>query len=353
MATAANPANREAVQIRSGDRGVGMPDERSAPTDEAVLVAAVAVGSEDALASLYDRHANSIFATAYRLTGDRSGAEDVVQEVFLTLWNRAERFDPAVGSLAAWLGTIARNRAVDRLRAASRRPQLVSLSPIGGDDEPDSSALERLASAHGTVGGGVDLAAGDREDADASRAAPTSRRPRRGARRRAGAGAPGRCRAAPWSDRERVDRHPVRRGRPRGTPMMEHDDIRAALEIAAVEPGGLDRLAAGDTGEAAALAGHLAGCTACMDELTRLRRADMLLRPVLATTAPPELRARTLAYVRAMGRERGAQAVAAPMPSPPDVTPAAARAVARAPRIPAAAPRPGRRAACLLYTSDA
>lgn len=123
--------------------------------------------------------------------------------------------------------------------------------------------------------------------------------------------------------------------------MMEHEDIRAALELAAVEPGGLDRLAAGDTGEAAALAGHLAGCAGCMDELTRLRRADMLLRPVLATTAPPELRARTLAYVRAMGRERGAQVVAAPMPSPPDVTPAAARAR----RVPAAVLRPGRRAA--------
>lgn len=123
--------------------------------------------------------------------------------------------------------------------------------------------------------------------------------------------------------------------------MMEHDDIRAALELAAVEPGGLDRLAAGDTGEAAALAGHLAGCTACMDELTRLRRADMLIRPVLATTAPPELRARTLAYVRARGRERGAPAEAAPMRASPDVPPD----VAPAPRIPAAAPRPGRRAA--------
>src|SRR5450756_2491006 len=121
MATAANPANREAVQIRSGDRGVGMPDERSAPTDEAVLVAAVAVGSEDALASLYDRHANSIFATAYRLTGDRSGAEDVVQEVFLTLWNRAERFNPAIGSLAAWLGTTARLRAIACVRRVAGR----------------------------------------------------------------------------------------------------------------------------------------------------------------------------------------------------------------------------------------
>ena len=137
---------------------------RSVPTDEAALVAAVAAGSEVALASLYDRHVSSIFATAFRLTGDRSVAEDVVQEVFLTLWNRAESFDASVGSLPAWLGTIARNRAVDRLRAASRRPQLVSLSPMGGDGEPDSSALERLANARGTVGGAVDVDAADPAD---------------------------------------------------------------------------------------------------------------------------------------------------------------------------------------------
>ena len=141
-----------------------MSDSRSAPTDEAALVAAVATGSEAALASIYDRHVSSIYATAFRLTGDRSVAEDVVQEVFLTLWNRAERFDSRVGSLAAWLGTIARNRAVDRLRAASRRPQLVSLSPMGAEDEPDSSALERLANARGTVGGVVDTDAGDPAD---------------------------------------------------------------------------------------------------------------------------------------------------------------------------------------------
>lgn len=141
-----------------------MSDKPIAPIDEGAVVAAVAGGSEAALASLYDRHVNSIFATAFRLTGDRSVAEDVVQEVFLTLWNRAERFDPAVGSLAAWLGTIARNRAVDRLRAASRRPQLVSLSRMSAEDEPDSSALERMASTRGTVGGVVDLDAGDPAD---------------------------------------------------------------------------------------------------------------------------------------------------------------------------------------------
>ena len=55
-------------------------------------------------------------------------AEEVVQETFLALWDRAETFDPSIGSLAAWLHTIARNRTVDRLRAAGRRPNLVSLS---------------------------------------------------------------------------------------------------------------------------------------------------------------------------------------------------------------------------------
>lgn len=122
-----------------------MSDGRSAlPPADAALVAAVAAGSEEALAALYDRHAPGIHATALRLTGDRGVAEDVVQEVFLVLWNRAERFDPAVGSLTAWLGTIARHRAVDRLRAASRRPQLVALGRSGDEGSADE-ALERAA----------------------------------------------------------------------------------------------------------------------------------------------------------------------------------------------------------------
>ena len=57
----------------------------------------------------------------------------MVQETFLALWNRASSFDPAIGSLAAWLHTIARNRTVDRLRAAGRRPTLVA--PPGQDDD--------------------------------------------------------------------------------------------------------------------------------------------------------------------------------------------------------------------------
>src|SRR5215211_6253200 len=96
--------------------------------DDATLVREVAAGSESALGHLYDRYVDAVFAAASRLTGDRQVAEEVVQETFLALWNRAELFDPKVGSLAAWLHTIARNRTVDRLRATGRRPNLHSIS---------------------------------------------------------------------------------------------------------------------------------------------------------------------------------------------------------------------------------
>lgn len=91
---------------------------------------------------------------------------------------------------------------------------------------------------------------------------------------------------------------------------MEHDETREALELAAVEPGGLDRLMAGDTPQAAAIAGHLAGCEACATELERLHRSVPLLRDVVRTTPPPALRERTLAFVREHGVARGAEAQA-------------------------------------------
>src|SRR6476660_6481704 len=136
-----------------------MTEDGLGTLDDAALVREVAGGSHDALAVLYDRHADAVFASASRLTSDRGLAEEVVQETFLGLWNRAESYDPAAGSLAAWLHTIARNRTVDRLRAAGRRPSLVPLSSAAGADEHDTAALERIV-ASGTVLGGADLGPG-------------------------------------------------------------------------------------------------------------------------------------------------------------------------------------------------
>lgn len=127
-----------------------MSEDRPGRPDDVALVRAIAGGSYEALSNLYDRHSTAVYAVACRLTSDRGIAEEVVQDTFLALWDRAASYDPAAGSLAAWLHTIARNRTVDRLRAAGRRPQVVSL-PSGAS--PDSSEGERLdrAAAGGTV----------------------------------------------------------------------------------------------------------------------------------------------------------------------------------------------------------
>ena len=103
---------------------------------------------------------------------------------------------------------------------------------------------------------------------------------------------------------------------------MDHDDALEALQVAATEPGGLERLMAGDTPQAALLAGHLAGCDACATEAERLRRAVPLLRDVVRTTPPADLRDRTLALVREQGVKREAAATW-PTPAVPVAVPAA------------------------------
>ena len=117
----------------------------SAGDDE--LVRQVAAGSQDALGQLYDRYVGQVFAAARRMTSDRQLAEEVVQETFLALWNRAELYDRSQGALGSWLHAIARNRAIDRLRAAARRPTLVGPSTHTDDEAIGDEWLDGLARA--------------------------------------------------------------------------------------------------------------------------------------------------------------------------------------------------------------
>ena len=68
---------------------------------------------------MYDQHASRAITIAYRILRNREEAEDVVQETFLEVWRRAAQFDPGRGGAVAWVVTIARSRAIDRLRARS------------------------------------------------------------------------------------------------------------------------------------------------------------------------------------------------------------------------------------------
>jgi RNA polymerase sigma-70 factor, ECF subfamily len=92
--------------------------------EEPALLAAVAAGDREAFAEIHRRYAGSIYAYALRRTSDRGAAEDLVQEVFVTVWRTAGAYDPRRAPVGAWITMIARNRLIDRLRRAAVRPQL-------------------------------------------------------------------------------------------------------------------------------------------------------------------------------------------------------------------------------------
>jgi RNA polymerase sigma-70 factor, ECF subfamily len=96
-------------------------------------------------ADAYRVNAPKAFAAAYRVLGDAAGAEDVVQDVFLTLWRHPDKFNPDRGSLPGYVAMMARSRAVDRMR--SRQAGDAAVERLGRRDEGQSEAAESPADA--------------------------------------------------------------------------------------------------------------------------------------------------------------------------------------------------------------
>ena len=90
----------------------------------------------------YDRHSSYLFGSLVRFLGDREAASEVVQDTFMALWRRASQFDADAGSLLTWLLSIARHRAIDRLRAEGRRPMrdAASLDALSGDGDGSAAS---------------------------------------------------------------------------------------------------------------------------------------------------------------------------------------------------------------------
>lgn len=119
---------------------------RQEPLD-AVLAARIAAGDEVAFVAAYDAHAALLFGVVTRFLADREAAAEVVQETYLALWQRAELYRHEAGSLRTWLLRIARNRALDRLRAEARRPRLVAAERTPTDGVARPPAVEARAPA--------------------------------------------------------------------------------------------------------------------------------------------------------------------------------------------------------------
>ena len=127
----------------------GIPVALPPPTD-AELIALVAGGDAGALEELYARYSQPVFSMSYSILRDYAGAEDVTQEVFLSLWTRAGRFDPARGVFRHWFLHLAHNRVIDELRrrrrtaqySADRAPEDAEL----GLESPASTADQAITS---------------------------------------------------------------------------------------------------------------------------------------------------------------------------------------------------------------
>lgn len=93
-------------------------------TAQAQLLQRIAAGDLPALSELYDQIAAPLFSVALRILGDSADAEEVVQDVFIQVWEKAATFDPDLGSAFHWALSITRHRSIDRLRARQRRSRL-------------------------------------------------------------------------------------------------------------------------------------------------------------------------------------------------------------------------------------
>src|SRR5712692_7870455 len=116
-------------------------------TVDLALLERIARRDGSAIGELYDRHARVLFAVVCRIVRDEGEAEDVLQEAFLRVWQKAGTYDPVLGTPAAWLIRIARNRAIDRLRARQARPitepqnEALLVTPADEDTAPGPERL--------------------------------------------------------------------------------------------------------------------------------------------------------------------------------------------------------------------
>ncbi len=110
----------------------------------------IARGDSDAVRDAIEQFGALVWSLAGRVCRDRAEAEDAVQDVFISLWRSAHRYDPAIGTETTFVAVIARRRLIDRLRSRTRRDEPAALHDNIGETIPDSAEISdeaRLAAA--------------------------------------------------------------------------------------------------------------------------------------------------------------------------------------------------------------
>jgi len=116
------------------------------PEDDVKLLKAIAARDEAALAQLYDRYRVILFGLLMRILNNREEAEDVLQEVFLQVWRKADDFDENRGRPFTWLVTLARSRGIDRLRTLAARDRVAEAGAKGVVEAISDAATDAFKS---------------------------------------------------------------------------------------------------------------------------------------------------------------------------------------------------------------
>ena len=117
-----------------------------AQENDVELLKAIVARDEVALAQLYDRYRVILFGLLMRILNNREEAEDVLQEVFLQVWRKAEDFDEDRGRPFTWLVTLARSRGIDRLRTLGARERVAEASAREAPEEVSDAATDAFKS---------------------------------------------------------------------------------------------------------------------------------------------------------------------------------------------------------------
>jgi RNA polymerase sigma-70 factor, ECF subfamily len=99
-------------------------NEQESQDRDIELLRQIAAGDRPSFAEFYDRHSTLMFSVACKILNDASEAEDVLQEAFMQIWEKAAKFDPKLGKASSWAAILVRNKAIDRIRASQRRTRL-------------------------------------------------------------------------------------------------------------------------------------------------------------------------------------------------------------------------------------
>jgi RNA polymerase sigma-70 factor (ECF subfamily) len=109
--------------------------------DDASLIQQLALNNKDALSALYDRYGRLVYSIAFNSVGDQAAAEEIVQDVFTRIWQKANTYDAGIAKVSTWLISITRNRVIDELRREKAHPERTAVGWFEESEIDSSSSL--------------------------------------------------------------------------------------------------------------------------------------------------------------------------------------------------------------------